>query len=80
MAELSEDGGLEVQPVHTAVYTVATDSLVLEGGVVLKAGDLVNGVVVGIWGKEVTKGKFSVESRRHFRVCFVWPIAGWGVV
>ena len=47
-AELSEDGGLEVQPVNTVVYTVATDCIVLEGGMVLKAGDHVNGVVVGI--------------------------------
>jgi hypothetical protein len=30
MAELSEDRGLEVQPVHTAVYTAETDSLSLE--------------------------------------------------
>ena len=44
LAELSEDGGLELQPVHT-VYTAETDSLVLEdesmrvkleGGEVLK--------------------------------------------
>merc|ERR1719402_131486 len=34
----------------------------LEGGEVLKAGDLVNGVVVGIWGREVTGGKFSVAD------------------
>jgi len=70
LAELSEDGGLEMQPVHT-VYTSETDSLVLEdesmrvkleGGDVLKAGDLVNGVVVGIWGREVTGGKFSVAE------------------
>lgn len=70
LAELSEDGGLEMQPVHT-VYTAETDSLVLEdesmrvkleGGEVLKAGDLVNGVVAGIWGREVTGGKFSVKD------------------
>jgi len=70
LKELSEDGGLEMQPVHT-VYTSETDSLVLEdesmrvkleGGEVLKAGDLVNGVVVGIWGREVTGGKFSVKD------------------
>jgi DNA polymerase delta subunit 2 len=70
LKELSEDGALEMQPVHT-VYTAETDSLVLEdesmrvkleGGEVLKAGDLVNGVVAGIWGREVTGGKFSVKD------------------
>ena len=102
LAELSEDGGLEMQPVHT-VYTRETDSLVLEdksmrvkleGGEVLKAGDLVNGVVAGIWGREVTGGKFSVKdvifakiagvkgvvSEDDISVCVLSGLeAGWGM-
>ena len=70
LAELSEDGGLELQPAHT-VYTAETDSIVLEDdsmrvklelGNVIAAGELVNGVVAGIWGREETGGKFGVKD------------------
>jgi len=70
LSELSEDGGLELEPAHT-VYTSETDSLTLEDesmrvklelGDSLKAGDIVNGVVAGIWGREVAGGKFSVKD------------------
>ena len=68
--ELSEEAGVEFEPPHT-VYTMDTDTLVLEdesmrvklecgGG--LQPGDIVNGVVLGVWGREETGGKFRVED------------------
>ena len=70
LSELSEEAGVEFQPPHT-VYTMDTDSLVLEDesmrvklecGESLRPGDLVNGVVLGVWGKEENGGKFLVDD------------------
>lgn len=70
LKELSEDGGLELEPAHTK-YTADTDSLVLEDETMrvkledpegkMKPGDLVNGVVAGVWGREAQGGKFQVK-------------------
>ena len=70
LSELSEEAGVEFEPPHT-VYTMDTDSLVLEDesmrvklecGESLRPGDLVNGVVLGVWGREESGGKFLVED------------------
>ena len=70
--ELSEEAGVEFEPPHT-VYTMDTDTLVLEDESMrvklecgedsgLQPGDIVNGVVVGVWGREEVGGKFRVED------------------
>jgi len=71
LSEPSEDGELEVEPAHTK-YTADTDTLVLEDETMrvrledtcgkMKVGDLVNGVVAGVWGREAQGGKFSVRD------------------
>jgi len=71
LSEPSEDGELELEPAHTK-YTADTDSLVLEDETMrvkmedphgkMKPGDLVNGVVAGVWGKEAQGGKFAVKE------------------
>jgi len=70
LKELSEDGGLEVQPANTK-YTTTSDSLVLEDENMrvklepseqLSAASVVNGVVLGVWGREMQGGKFKVEK------------------
>ena len=72
LTELSEDAELEAQPEQKEEtdFTADTDTLVLEdetmrvklAGEFLLPGDLVNGVVLGAWGKEVVGGKFEVED------------------
>jgi len=71
LSEPSEDGELELEPAHTK-YTADTDSLVLEDETMrvkmedplgkMKPGDLVNGVVAGVWGREAQGGKFAVKE------------------
>jgi len=71
LSEPSEDGELELEPAHTK-YTSDTDSLVLEDETMrvkmedphgkMKPGDLVNGVVAGVWGREAQGGKFAVKD------------------
>jgi DNA polymerase delta subunit 2 len=71
LKELSEDGGLEVEPAHTK-YTADTDTLVLEDDTMrvrledpedkMRPRDLVNGVVAGVWGREAQGGKFRVSQ------------------
>jgi len=72
LKELSEDGGLELEPTNTK-YTSDNDTLVLEDetmrvkldtgeGDVLTPDHIVNGVVAGVWGKEAQGGKFSVKK------------------
>ena len=88
LTELSEDAELEVQPEQTedTGYTADTDTLVLEdetmrvrlAGDFLPPGDLVNGVVLGAWGKEVVGGKFEVEDVVYARVFGAKSEAGGG--
>ena len=64
-------GELELEPAHTK-YTADTDSLVLEDETMrvkmedtlgkMKPGDLVNGVVAGVWGREAKGGRFAVKE------------------
>jgi len=71
LSEPSEDGELELEPAHTK-YTADTDSLVLEDETMrvkmedtlgkMKPGDLVNGVVAGVWGREAKGGRFAVKE------------------
>jgi len=70
LKELSEEGGLEVQPANTK-YTADSDTLLLEDENMrvklepsdhLRAGWVVNGVVLGVWGREMQGGKFKVEK------------------
>merc|ERR1719347_1154545 len=80
LTELSEDAELEVkQPVEEEVvtsYIAESDTLMMEdenmrvrlAGEFLNPGDLVNGVVVGVWGKEIVGGKFIVEDVVYARV------------
>ena len=62
---------MELEPAHTK-YTADTDSLVLEDETMrvkmedtlgkMKPGDLVNGVVAGVWGREAKGGRFAVKE------------------
>ena len=70
LSELSEEAGVEFEPPHT-MFTMDTDTLMLEDesmrvklecGQFMKPGDLVNGVVLGVWGKEEKGGKFRVKD------------------
>ena len=79
LSELSEEAGVEFQPTHT-VYTAETDSLVLEDesmrvklecGDSLRPGDLVNGVVLGVWGREENGGKFLVDDVVYAKIPFM---------
>ena len=64
-------GEIELEPAHTK-YTSDTDSLVLEDETMrvkmedpdgkMRPGDLVNGVVAGVWGREAQGGKFAVKE------------------
>merc|ERR1719221_1172517 len=88
LTELSEDAELEVKPEQTedTGYTADSDTLVLEdetmrvrlAGDFLPPGDLVNGVVLGAWGKEVVGGKFEVEDVVYARVFGAKSEAGGG--
>lgn len=71
LAELSEEAGVEFEAPHTQ-YTADTDTLVLEdesmrvqlecGDSGLQPGHIVNGVVLGVWGREQRGGKFRVAD------------------
>ena len=71
LAELSEEAGVEFEAPHTQ-YTADTDTLVLEdesmrvqlecGDSGLQPGHIVNGVVLGVWGREERGGKFRVAD------------------
>lgn len=78
LAELSEEAGVEFEPPHK-VYTTETDSLLLEDESMrvklecdtdtgLQPGDMVNGVVCGIWGREQAGGKFKVVDVVYSKV------------
>ena len=64
-------GEIELEPAHTK-YTSDTDSLVLEDETMrvkmedpdgkMRPGDLVNGVVAGVWGREAQGGRFAVKE------------------
>ena len=88
LTELSEDAELEVKPEQTedTGYTADSDTLVLEdetmrvrlAGEFLPPGDMVNGVVLGAWGKEVDGGKFEVEDAVFARAVGAKSEAGGG--
>jgi len=70
LTELSEEAGVEFEPPHT-MFTMDTDTLMLEDesmrvklecGEFMKPGDLVNGVVLGVFGREEKGGKFKVKD------------------